>query len=295
MAAVVITFNPDGMVLQRLLNLRQQVRCLVIVDNGSRRTDHLDPFQSDSGVRILANSDNFGVAKALNQGVRVLDMGFEWILTMDQDSETLPELVPAAQRAYAAFPYRHLLSVIGADYNSPFHHLVVEQDRDDLPYRIVKTVITSGALLRRSIFEQLGGFRDELFIDSVDDEYCLRAQARGFHVIQAKSFGISHKIGEPYVFHFLGRRRSTSNHSPMRRYYMARNRLLLSIRFAFTEPRWVLRVTKAQVRDLIFIALFERAKRAKLYASLLGVRDALFGAMGRLDESRLIPDNSRSP
>ena len=49
----------------------------------------------------------------------------------------------------------------------------------------VLTPMTSGSLLDLSAYEAVGPFMDELFIDQVDNEFCLRLRAAGFSVLEA--------------------------------------------------------------------------------------------------------------
>ncbi len=63
-------------------------------------------------------------------------------------------------------------------------------------------MITSGSFVQLDILREIGGFKDELFIDSVDDEYCMRARDHGFAIIEATAFGTEHKIGAPRIVRF---------------------------------------------------------------------------------------------
>src|SRR5205823_9651810 len=136
------------------------------------------------------------------------------------------------------FPSPNRIAVIGADHDHPFHFKKRQRFPSEGAYREMRTVITSGSLINLSIYKELGRFRDDLFIDSVDDEYCMRARDRGFAVIEATTFGIAHEIGKPKIVQLLGKPRSISNHSPVRRYYMARNRTSLAAKYFFRDPAW---------------------------------------------------------
>src|SRR6202044_2225279 len=87
----------------------------------------------------------------------------------------------------------------------------------------VKSVITSGSLIPLAVHAAVGAFRDEFFIDYVDSEYCFRARAQGYRVIRTTQPLMSHTIGAPTRHSLLGLSKWTTNHSPDRRYYIARN------------------------------------------------------------------------
>jgi rhamnosyltransferase len=156
----------------------------------------------------------------------------------------------------------------------------------------MRTVITSGSFVCLDVLRQIGGFKDELFIDSVDDEYCMRARQHGFAIIEATAFGTEHKIGAPKTVQLLGKPRSTSNHSPVRRYYMARNRTSLGAKYFFRDPAWSFLLLKSLLREFVFIAMFEEFKGVKLKASVIGIWDAIVGRTGKLNETRISTSSS---
>lgn len=53
----------------------------------------------------------------------------------------------------------------------------------------------SGSLLRLAAFEQLGDFRDDFFIDQVDNEFCLCARRNGLRVVQRRDTILLHRMG----------------------------------------------------------------------------------------------------
>ena len=289
--ATVVAFRPDNQLPDRLSRVVPYARQIVIVDNGSgpEFTAVLENARRSAEAMLISNPQNRGVAAALNQGVEfALSRGFEWALLLDQDSCVLPALLESAQKAYNEFSDPTQLAVIGTDYDHQFQYKKRRRYPTSGAYREVRTVITSGSLISLPVFERIGGFRDELFIDSVDDEYCMRARDRGFDVIETSAFGISHEIGKPKIVQFLGKPRSTSNHSPIRRYYMARNRLVLAAKYLLSDPAWAFLLAKSLLREIVFVIIFEEEKVSKLKATLFGMLDALAGRMGKLDGKRLI-------
>ena len=216
-----------------------------------------------------------------------MNRGFAWALLLDQDSIVLPELLMGAQAAYREFPEPDKIAVIGADHDHPFHYKKRRRFPNAGAFREMRTVITSGSFVRLDILKQIGGFQEDLFIDSVDDEYCMRARQQGFAIIEATAFGTDHKIGAPKIVRLLGKPRSTSNHSPTRRYYMARNRSALGARYLLREPAWTALLLKSLLREVLFIAMFEEQKARKLKATAFGIYDAIVGRTGKLDDTRI--------
>jgi rhamnosyltransferase len=141
-------------------------------------------------------------------------------------------------------------------------------------------VITSGTLQSIPIWERLGGFREDYFIDCIDTEFCLRARARGLEIIQATEAALSHRIGTPTQKWVMGRWMIPTNHSPLRRYYVTRNRISLWRKYARSDGRFVAKDMRQTVREWIGIAVAESDRPAKLRAILAGLRDGLFGRYG---------------
>ena len=277
-AAVVVTFHPDPGLTTRLASLLTQVGAIVVVDNGSCPADlpaDDDPTLQDR-VEIIANSENRGIGAALNQGLsRAKERGFGWALTLDQDSSPLPNLVAAGGRAFEAYPECERLAAIGASVVG-----AKEPSAATGAYRRMPAVITSGTLHSIAAWERLGGFREDYFIDCVDTEFCLRARARGLEVVQATEPALAHNIGTPTRKWALGRWMSPTNHSPLRRYYVTRNRISLWRKYARSDGRFVLRDMRQSIREWIGIAFAESNRPAKLRAILAGLRDAVLGRYG---------------
>ena len=277
-AAVLVTFHPEPDFAAMLASLLPQVGAIIVVDNGSCPADI--PAQDDptleGRVEIMANGENRGIGAALNQGLRrASERGFSWALTMDQDSSPLPNLVAAGRRAFEAHPRPQQLAAIGAS--------VVDIGEPSAPaaaYRRMTAVITSGTLQSIPIWERLGGFREDYFIDCIDTEFCLRARARGLEVIQATEAALSHRIGVPTRKWVMGRWMIPTNHSPLRRYYVTRNRVSLWRKYARSDGRFVAKDMRQTVREWIGIAFAESDRPAKLRAILAGLRDGLFGRYG---------------
>ena len=180
--AVVVSHCPQGDLLERLRAIQTQVGRLVVVDNGSSELCRVQPREL-SNVHLILNPKNEGVARALNQGAEwAATQACRWILTLDQDTVVDQHMVDSLCAVYQDIPDPFSVAIIGSNYTDaairePF--LPLNGNIKD-SWLEVKTTITSGSLLPLSAFRQIGPFREELFIDFVDFEYCLRARSKGF-------------------------------------------------------------------------------------------------------------------
>lgn len=283
-AAVVVTFHPKPDFAAKLASLLPQVGAIIVVDNGSCPADL--PAGDDPAfagkVEIIANSENRGIGAALNQGLRrAQERGFSWALTLDQDSSALPNLVAAGARAFEAYPEPERLAAIGAAVAGEAAGGSPDRNRPPTAaYRRMAAVITSGTLQSILAWERLGGFREDYFIDCVDTEFCLRARSQGLHIVQATEPALAHRIGTPARKRALSRWMIPTNHSPLRRYYVTRNRISLWRKYARSDGRFVLADMRQSIREWVGVAFAETNRPAKLRAILAGIRDALLGRYG---------------
>lgn len=281
-AAVVVLYRPDRSVLENLESYVDQVGAVYAVDN----SEQPDPgfvaaLSRFPDVTYLANGRNLGIATALNIGGRAAsEAGFDWLLTMDQDSTATPGMVDTLLRCALADPERVGLV-------SPVHRQVGGEPREVEPgCHEVLTAMTSGNVVALAALEHVGWFMDELFIDQVDSEICLRFWRAGLRVLESGDADLVHRVGEvrkhgfPYPAY-------SSNHSAMRRYYITRNRLWVGRLYAGDYPQFG-RWERAQIRkDVVKIVLYEREKARKLAMMWRGWLDFRAGRLGAYPERRL--------
>lgn len=277
--AVVVTLSPDDGLADRVAALRDQVAGLVVVDNGSGPAADriLARVAEDCGAEVVRNQTNRGIAAALNQGVaRASDRGARWVLMLDQDTLPLPGLVAEATRTYEVFPQRERLAVVAGrqrDHPAP-------AARDGQTWEEVPALITAGSLVSVGAYRAIGPFREDFFVDHVDIEFCLKARRAGFRIVQGTSPTIDHRIGAPTSQRLGFRIVTPTNHSPARRYYITRNRILVWASYGLHEPRYVGTDMAAAVKELVKLVLFEDRRAAKLESMARAIRDALLGRTG---------------
>ena len=283
---VIVTHHPDSGFFNRAERITKQVAKLVIVDNGSSEdaVHHFCDIASKLNAHLILNKRNEGIAKALNQGVRWAEArGFEWALTLDQDSLVANDIVERLSGVYKEYPEREKLAVIGSNYTDPVmgRPFLMSERNDRSSWHEVKTTITSGSLLSLFAFREIGPFREEFFIDCVDFEYCLRARSRGLRIIMARKPLMGHPIGAVTLHNLPWKMTATSNHSPVRRYYMTRNQLVLAREYLGKEPIWTTSTLCSHFKGTILMCLFEKDILRKVKWTAMGVLDGLFSNFNR--------------
>jgi len=282
---VVVTWNPDKDLFSRIESIARQVDRVVIVDNGSapsgREVLHEACIPDD--VSLIANSRNTGVATALNQGIEYARRhGYRWVLTLDQDSLPSDEMITEQIAVYNDFGERERIGVIGAHPKDKITRVTPYAEACNGECWLEQTVvITSGSLISLDAFEKVGALRDDFFIDGVDHEFCLRLRAHGYRVLVACRAELLHSLGRPARRRFLGREVVPTNHSYVRRYYLTRNKILITREYFNREPRWIAKQLVALIKSTILVVLFERDKQVKLKSTALGIWHGLIGRTGQ--------------
>jgi rhamnosyltransferase len=287
--AVVVTYHPGQELPVRLATLAEQVEHIIIIDNASdpAERDMMRRLADGRRIELIENQNNLGVAAALNIGAaRASQRGQCWLLTMDQDTAVHPDLLSGMSEAYRACPFRDRVAVIAANFMvANYGDLFVRAGRDGPPFVERATAITSGSLVSLPDLEAAGGFREDFFIDFVDHEYCLRLRSMGRKIIYTSRPLMDHAIGQPRRYRLLWFRPASSNHSPLRRYYMTRNRLVTAWTYAVREPKAVAADLYRILGEAVLVTLFEDRKWPKLRAIFLGACHAVMGRMGQLPSS----------
>jgi rhamnosyltransferase len=284
--AVIVTHNPDASFLSRVERVRPQVAQVVIVDNGSAELalEEVRQLENQQHLHLILNQVNHGIAHALNQGAQwAANCGHRWILTLDQDTVVAPGMVDALAAVYHALPDRQRLAVIGSNYTHRENGKVAMKGECEAGAGAgeVKAVITSGSLIPLSALEEIGGFREEFFVDCVDVDYSLRARAHGFRVLRTLAPLMQHSVGNLTEHRWFGKPMATTNHSPWRRYLQVRNTVILAREYLGRDPALVLSALGSRAQAILRVCLFESQRFRKLAYSLLGVLDGLLGKMNR--------------
>ena len=293
--AVVVAFNPDPGFPGRIANTRAQVKSTLVVDNasGSQSQALFDELRPLDNLEIIRNSLNLGVAAALNMGMhRARTLGYQWALTLDQDSVPETDMVAELSSAIQATVEVESLAIVAPQTIDSVSHRPAAflQPRFGPFYRRtpcvgdtmeVTSAISSGSLVNLDVHKKLGGFREDYFIDYVDTEYCLRAQTNGYRILAACGARLSHNLGNRRESRLGPFRVFPTHHSPGRWYTISRNRMPTWRRYAISYPHWLSYEVVASTFITLRMLLTEPSRYRKAVAIFAGTLDGLRGRMGK--------------
>lgn len=279
-AAVVVLYHPGDDLLENIASYGSQVDVLFAVDNSEGETSSVVRELGRIGnVTYRANGRNLGVARALNIGAELArEQGCDYLLTMDQDSRAEPGMVDELCACLGSPPAPGIGIVAPFLSTKPGQAPPGAVRCEDVP-----TAMTSGSLLSLAAFRTVGPFMEELFVDFVDIEYCLRLRSRGFRIVRANRAVLAHHVGQVLKFRLFSRDLYLTSHSPLRKYYKTRNRFFVSDRYKSVFPAFCRADRIRFCLELLRLLFFERDKREKLAMMRKGYADYRRGRMGRYD------------
>jgi rhamnosyltransferase len=289
--SVIVLYKPDLNAFKKVLATHQDNFSAILLVNNSPEIS-LDSLQSQP-VTIINNSSNIGLAAALNIGIlEAKKQAAEMVALFDQDSVLPPNFTQQMLGYINNYNDDNLVAV----YCPIYHNKVTEETTKHInfkPFRLIRSlvikneeyahphyVITSGSMIPVNVFDVVGLMREELFIDFVDIEWCLRARKQGYEIVAFNNVMIDHQLGD-YSVRFMGH--PYPIHSPLRMYYSFRNAMYL---YRLKEIDWNWRLVDA-TRNLwrfLFYMLFVKNRRIYFRYIIKGYYHGLLKKMGKLEE-----------
>ena len=288
-AAVIITYNVENDFKERINKLKGKVDEIIVVDNGSKAETINMLKELEKEVTVIYLEDNKGIASALNKGIKYsIEKGYNWILTLDHDSIITDNMIKNMLTCYEGLNNElkekvAMLVPVHVEEKEYKNGSNINEEKDSNSYIEVLTEITSGALTKAEIYKNVGMYDEKLFIDLVDHDYCLSLNKKGFKIIQVNNATLIHNLGESVKKSVLGLKMIPTNHSPLRRYYMSRNRHYIWDKYKEDFPSWVLTDKRRFITENLKIVLFEDNKIEKFKYIKKGIKDYRNNIFGKFN------------
>jgi rhamnosyltransferase len=142
----------------------------------------------------------------------------------------------------------------------------------------IDAAIASGSLLSVEALRLVGGMCEDLFIDLVDIEWCLRARSLGYQSFGVCGALLRHTLGESP--RSVGGRKVV-HHSPLRSYYFFRNAVWL-MRQHHAPFAWKLAAVRQLGLRCLFYTVAVAPRLEYLRMMTLGLWHGIRGRLGRL-------------
>lgn len=280
-AAVSVLYHPKPEFIENFFSYLDEVDLVYAIDNSETEpTAFIKAIRSIDKIKYTPNGENLGIAAALNQAAALaMADKFDLLLTMDQDSSVTDGMLREMLDVCQTMDFSQIAVI------SP-RHLVPHKTIRDKParYEEVEVTMTSGNLVNLDAYQKIGPFDENLFIDCVDHDFCLRANQSGYKVVIANRAVLMHKLGEPIVRRgFWGRKKVIKSYPSIRKYYRVRNRLYMMEKYRGLFPDYHKASRQAIWQDLKYIVKFEKDKRRKLLMMWRGFKDYQEKKWGRYE------------
>jgi len=294
--AVIVTYNPDIEELHTLIKkIQSSVKSIIVVDNLSNNVVFINHLvNSTNNTFIIELNQNKGIGYAQNRGIEFLfkDENIESIILFDHDSNPNIDMIDILSKQYKSLFLKNNQVKIGAvgpvyiDNRTNNHYPISVFSNFNLikKYPIygdntpiyASFLIASGCLIHKSTLLKVGMMNEDFFIDYIDIEWSFRAQYYGYSLYACPNAIMYHKVGDDRL-NVLGR--EISIHSPLRRYYLARNSILLLGKSYISWKYKVREVFYTISRVVVYLALVNN-KRKYLKYILHGWYDGILGRVG---------------
>lgn len=272
--AGIVTFNPQKKITTNCVKvLIPQVEKIFIFDNGSNDKNILESLRTLSDkVEITYNNQNIGIAAALNVLCRIAKKkGYGWILTMDQDS-ICDELMVSYLSAYKDRDNYGIVAPRVEFWNDG--NFITSTKWSEKETYEEQACITSGSLTRISAWEKIGGFDEWMFIDHVDNEFCVHLLDEGYKVLRVNSAILYQRAGEMrYKIKRDGSIILLPYYSPLRQYFISRNTVYYLRKYHKSYNVNLIHESCAFLYTLYIKLLYENNRWKTIKSSFRGIVD----------------------
>jgi rhamnosyltransferase len=269
LAAVVILYNPDIDLTKNINTYLKSVKSLIVLDNSNTNSAKMFLPNSEK-ITYHFDGENKGISYRLNQALEICKQNkFEYLLTMDQDS------------SFEEIEINNYLSKIEENKNFKIGMFGINLSQFDKNDYENEMFITSGSILNVNHAIEIGGFDENLFIDEVDNEFCLRLISKGYftkrfgNISMNHQFGTTRKVLTPSL-----RFKERVIYSPLRNYYNTRNYFYVNrlYTYDYKQKRERLIMLKYRIKNSL---LYENTLKT-IYYVFRGYIDFKLNRMGRI-------------
>lgn len=234
--SIIVVFKPDIEKFKDILKLHSSTFSKSVIVNNSPEINFGDLPEN---IHIISCKSNIGLASALNRGISYAKKtGFKMCALFDQDtsfgSSFVNDMVSRINlyksnskvAVFAPIFYNNVTQSFGYNIEFRFNFLYLNRTIPDQKKLILNPdyVITSGSFIPTESINDIGLMLDELFIDFIDIEWCLRARRKKYSIVSFQDISLEHNMGS-LRFKFLGKNYPIN--TPQRIYYYFRNSFYL--------------------------------------------------------------------
>lgn len=207
------------------------------------------------------------------------NLTFDWLLAFDQDStptsDYVSKMLKLANQIEKNADCQNKIGVICPTYFYESTGKTEKKNPTNSDFWELSGSMSSGSLIPKAVFEKGIFCEEKLFVDYFDLEFHLKLRKNGLKVLEASKIQLTHELGKISCVTFFGKSFIPTNYPAFRRYYQARNRILIYTRYFLFDPKTCLWDIKNSLADIAKLILAENQKTEKLKAVILGTFDGI--------------------
>jgi rhamnosyltransferase len=285
--AVCVTYNPGPEFTSLIEWTAEYLPETLIVDNNSATQGSMmvEKTVEMKHWALIRNPQNLGLAAALNQAAAwAYAHDYAAMLVFDQDSTIVDNVIDALISVCAHFTVADRVAIMGSNFHDRRSgRLFAESGEHPIhSFRETHAVFNTGSLVSVSCHRELGGYREDFFVDLIDAEFCARAQRKGYKVIQSYQPTMIHSVGDPKPHQFGRRRVWALHHKPWRYFYLMRNSVIMLRSFPPKTPSAAFATLAHTASWALKAVCFEEARTAKLWNISTGFVAGLRASRSRI-------------
>ena len=281
---VVVWYNPDIEVINNISTYITDLDKLYIIDNSCERNMELvDKIIDNDKIEYISLGGNRGLAYALNKGCnKAIDEGFDYILTMDQDSyfelnsvKLMKEFIKKSNKHYAIIaPNVKSVYIDELENKKKIAYTVLTEGKN----KELIWVMTSGSMMCIKDFVEAGKFDEKLFIAHIDIDLGIALNNLGKKIIMLSDVIIYQTFGNSKPKKILWKVVHPSFANPVRTYYLFRNQVYLLKKYGIKNYGII---NVKLYKFIVKIILFEDKKIEKILMAVKGIFHGVSEKMGK--------------
>lgn len=250
----IIWFNPTPKDVKRLSIIEKCFDKVYIYDNSPvNNKKYLTDYFLSKKIEYFYNGKNEGISIPFNY-IAKKAKNYDFLFALDQDTEIKENAIIDLKK----YIRNHFNENVGI--YCPNIYFKTEPKIDNLSDSIQNT-ITSCSMLNLDIFNKLGGYDNNIFLDGVDREYCFRLKKYGYKIIRVNNILIKQNLGNGKKNIF-----GIYEHAPIRTYYITYNKYYFIDKYPGYFKGWkrLKYLNLSNLKQELSIILFEKNKIRKL-------------------------------
>ena len=192
--AGIVLYNSDyDRLIECLHALDSQVESTILYDNSPQKMDKKkqEYLVNTFKCQYIFSGENLGMPEAMNKILEIGEAeGYEWVLTMNADSITPPDLI---EKFRPYFRKKEIGMICPQVVDRRRKYMKVNKEAKN---KCIRMCITSGACTRIEAWKQVGKFDGWLFVDLLDNDISKRMILNKWKIYQVSSVVLDQEFGD---------------------------------------------------------------------------------------------------